>query len=58
MFGASPPGNYRVFAFDQIPYNAWLDRAYMDRMDALGVLVELHKRDRKDQPLTVIRQSN
>ena len=53
-----PPGNYRVFAFDQIPYNAWLDRAYMDGMDALGVLVELHKRDRKVQPLTVIRQSN
>ncbi len=53
-FQSIVPGEYKVFSWDEIPYGAWMDPAFLTTQEALGESVSISEGSRKSIHINVI----
>lgn len=54
VFKGVPPGSYRLFAFDEVEPNAWLDPDFLKPVESLGEPISLAEGEQATRQLTLV----
>jgi hypothetical protein len=54
-FANVPPGDYKLFAWEEIKQGAWQDVAYMEKFEDKGRLVHIEKAGASNETIQVIK---
>jgi hypothetical protein len=54
VFKGVPPGSYKLFAFDEMAPNAWLDPDFLKPVEALGEPISVAEGDQATRQLVLV----
>jgi hypothetical protein len=54
QFSGVPPGNYRLFAWEDIDAGAWFNRSYLTDVESYATILEIAEGQKKDLEIRVI----
>jgi hypothetical protein len=56
-FANVPPGDYKIFAWEEVKQGAWQDALYMEKFEEKGRLVHVEKAGASNENIAVIKSA-